>query len=75
MAITSKDIISLSHARAKLTELCEEVHAKGSEKIITKNGAAVLRSSTQIGSTTITALNASTSTSVCCRKQFREWLT
>lgn len=38
MTNTSKDIISLSHARAKLTELCEEVHAKGSEKIITKNG-------------------------------------
>ena len=40
MAITSKDIISLSHARAKLTELCEEVRAKGSEKIITKNGGS-----------------------------------
>ncbi|MGE3152639.1 MAG: type II toxin-antitoxin system Phd/YefM family antitoxin [Nitrospiraceae bacterium] len=40
MAITSKDIISLSHARAKLTELCEEVRAKGTEKIITKNGGS-----------------------------------
>lgn len=40
MAITSKDIISLSHARAKLTELCKEVRAKGSEKIITKNGGS-----------------------------------
>ncbi|HSE60391.1 MAG TPA: type II toxin-antitoxin system Phd/YefM family antitoxin [Nitrospiraceae bacterium] len=40
MAITSKDIISLSHARAKLTELCEEVRTKGSEKIITKNGGS-----------------------------------
>ena len=38
MAISSKDIISLTHARAKLTELCEEVQAKGREKIITKNG-------------------------------------
>ena len=38
MAITSKDIISLSHARTKLTELCEEVRSKGSEKIITKDG-------------------------------------
>lgn len=38
MVITSKDIISLSHARDKLTELCEEVRAKGNEKIITKNG-------------------------------------
>ena len=40
MAITSKDIISLSQARAKLTELCEEVRTKGSEKIITKNGGS-----------------------------------
>lgn len=40
MGITSKDIISLSHARAKLTELCTEVRSKGSEKIITKNGGS-----------------------------------
>lgn len=40
MAITSKDIISLSQARAKLTELCEEVRSKGGEKIITKNGGS-----------------------------------
>lgn len=40
MAITTKDIVSLSHARAKLTELCEEVRTKGSEKIITKNGGS-----------------------------------
>lgn len=38
MAISPKDIISLTHARTKLTELCEEVHAEGSEKILTKNG-------------------------------------
>jgi prevent-host-death family protein len=38
MAISSKDIVSLSRARAKLTKLCEEVRAKGNEKIITKNG-------------------------------------
>jgi prevent-host-death family protein len=40
MAITAKDIISLSQARAKLTELCEEVRANGTEKIITKNGSS-----------------------------------
>jgi len=40
MSITSKDIISLSHARAKLTELCDEVQTKGSEKLITKNGSS-----------------------------------
>lgn len=40
MPITSKDIISLSDARAKLTELCEEVRTQGTEKIITKNGGS-----------------------------------
>ncbi|ULA63642.1 MAG: Antitoxin [Nitrospira sp.] len=40
MAITSKDIVSLSQARAKLTELCEEVRTNGTEKIITKNGGS-----------------------------------
>lgn len=38
MTISPKDIISLTRARATLTELCEEVHAQGSEKVITKNG-------------------------------------
>jgi prevent-host-death family protein len=38
MALSSKDIVSVSHARARLTELCEEVRTTGSEKIITKNG-------------------------------------
>lgn len=38
MALTSKDIISLSRARAKLTELVDEIQAAGGEKIITKNG-------------------------------------
>jgi len=40
MAITTKDVISLSHARAKLTELCDEVREKGNEKLITKNGGS-----------------------------------
>jgi len=38
MTISSKDIVSLSRARAELTKLCEEVQSKGGEKIITKNG-------------------------------------
>lgn len=38
MAIRPKDIIPLTKARAKLTELCEEVRREGGEKIITKNG-------------------------------------
>jgi prevent-host-death family protein len=38
MALSSKDIVSLTRARAKLTELVDEVRSKGTEKIITKNG-------------------------------------
>ncbi|MFY9270385.1 MAG: type II toxin-antitoxin system Phd/YefM family antitoxin [Candidatus Manganitrophaceae bacterium] len=38
MPISPKDIIPLTKARAKLTELCEEVHREGVEKVITKNG-------------------------------------
>jgi prevent-host-death family protein len=38
MPISPKDIIPLTKARAKLTELCEEVRQEHGEKIITKNG-------------------------------------
>ncbi|HXV64353.1 MAG TPA: type II toxin-antitoxin system Phd/YefM family antitoxin [Vicinamibacteria bacterium] len=38
MGLTSKDIVPLSRARARLTELVEEVRSEGREKIITKNG-------------------------------------
>lgn len=38
MAISSKDIVPLTRARAKLTDLCEEVKQGHGEKIITKNG-------------------------------------
>jgi len=38
LSISPQDIIPLTKARAKLTELCEEVRSEGSEKIITKNG-------------------------------------
>ena len=38
MAISSKDIVPLTRARAKLSELCEEVQREHGEKIITKNG-------------------------------------
>lgn len=37
MAITTADIVPLSHARANLSELADQVKA-GAEKIITKNG-------------------------------------
>ena len=38
MAVSSKDIVSLTRARAHLTDLVEEVRSQGSEKIITRNG-------------------------------------
>lgn len=38
MGLTSKDIVPLTRARAELTELVNEVHTEGAEKIITKNG-------------------------------------
>jgi prevent-host-death family protein len=37
MTVAAKDIIALSQARARLSELADEVKA-GAEKIITKNG-------------------------------------
>ena len=37
MAFSSSDVISLSQARATLSELAEQVKA-GAEKVITKNG-------------------------------------
>jgi len=38
MPISSKDIIPLTRARAKLTELCDQVKREHGEKILTKNG-------------------------------------
>jgi len=38
MPLTPKDVIPLTRARAKLTELCDEVLRSPSEKLITKNG-------------------------------------
>ncbi|HHT9135420.1 MAG TPA: type II toxin-antitoxin system Phd/YefM family antitoxin [Candidatus Avalokitesvara rifleensis] len=38
MPISPKDIIPLTKARAKLTELCEQIRQEHGEKIITKNG-------------------------------------
>jgi prevent-host-death family protein len=38
MSISSKDIIPLTRARAKLAELCDEVTRGRKEKILTKNG-------------------------------------
>lgn len=39
MTIAAKDIVPLSQARARLSELAEEAHG-GAEKLITRNGEA-----------------------------------
>ena len=39
MAFSTQDVVPISDARARLTELSEEVVA-GAEKLLTKNGAA-----------------------------------
>ena len=41
MAFSASDVIPLSQARANFSELADEVRA-GAEKIITKNGEAVM---------------------------------
>ena len=38
MSLSTKDIVPLTRARAKLTELVDEVQSEHSEKIITRNG-------------------------------------
>jgi PHD/YefM family antitoxin component YafN of YafNO toxin-antitoxin module len=42
MAISSKDIVSLTRARAKLTEICEEIEKEQTEKIVTRNGESCI---------------------------------
>lgn len=39
MGMTAQDVVPISEARARLTELSDEVVA-GAEKLLTKNGAA-----------------------------------
>jgi prevent-host-death family protein len=38
--VRTKDVVSITEARAKLTELAEEVATAGAEKLLTKNGAS-----------------------------------
>lgn len=40
MALQASDIVPISEARARLTELAEDVVGRGSEKVLTKNGAS-----------------------------------
>jgi PHD/YefM family antitoxin component YafN of YafNO toxin-antitoxin module len=40
MALRASDIIPISEARARLTELAEDVVGNGAEKVFTKNGSS-----------------------------------
>ncbi|HEY9106192.1 MAG TPA: type II toxin-antitoxin system Phd/YefM family antitoxin [Roseateles sp.] len=40
MALRSSDVVPISDARARLTELAEDVVAGGREKVLTKNGSS-----------------------------------
>ena len=40
MGFSTRDIVPISEARARLTELAEEVVGSGAEKVLTKNGAS-----------------------------------
>lgn len=38
--VRASDVVPISEARARLTELAEDVVGKGTEKLLTKNGAS-----------------------------------
>lgn len=40
MAVRASDVVPISEARARLTELAEDVVGHGAEKLLTKNGAS-----------------------------------
>ena len=40
MRLRASDVVPISEARARLTELAEEVVGQGTEKLLTKNGAS-----------------------------------
>ena len=40
MAFRASDVVPISEARARLTELAEDVVGSGAEKVLTKNGAS-----------------------------------
>lgn len=40
MSLRASDIVPISEARARLTELAEDVVGSGAEKVLTKNGAS-----------------------------------
>jgi PHD/YefM family antitoxin component YafN of YafNO toxin-antitoxin module len=40
MPLRASDVVPISEARARLTDLAEDVVGNGSEKVLTKNGAS-----------------------------------
>ena len=40
MSLRTRDVVPISEARARLTELAEEVVGEGAEKVLTKNGSS-----------------------------------
>lgn len=40
MRLRASDVVPISEARARLTELAEDVVSQGAEKLLTKNGAS-----------------------------------
>lgn len=40
MSLRASDIVPISEARARLTQLAEDVVERGAEKVLTKNGAS-----------------------------------
>jgi PHD/YefM family antitoxin component YafN of YafNO toxin-antitoxin module len=40
MGVRASDVVPISEARARLTELAEDVVGHGNEKVLTKNGAS-----------------------------------
>jgi PHD/YefM family antitoxin component YafN of YafNO toxin-antitoxin module len=40
MGVRASDVVPISEARARLTELAEDVVGQGNEKLLTKNGAS-----------------------------------
>jgi PHD/YefM family antitoxin component YafN of YafNO toxin-antitoxin module len=40
MGLRASDVVPISEARARLTELAEDVVGQGTEKLLTKNGAS-----------------------------------
>lgn len=40
MGVRASDVVPISEARARLTEMAEDVVGRGTEKLLTKNGAS-----------------------------------